>query len=483
MARPKNTISLPHLFTPRTYQAEVFSAYNEGFRRFICVWHRKAGKDITWLNFLIVRAIERKGMYWHVFPTYEQAKKTIWHGINPGDEYETNDEGEVILDKEGRPIGGSDGHSMLEHFPPELVKRRNDSDHLIELNNGSMYQIIGSDKLDSVVGPNPLGVIFSEYALQFPQAWVQVVQPILEQNGGWAAFVSTPRGRNHLYKLWEMAQRNRDWWWSSVKTIDDTHRDAPGENGRPVIAPEQIERLYAEGVDADYVEQEYRCSFSGAFVGSYYGKILSELERNGRIREVSWEPTLPVYTVWDLGVADSTAVWFAQNLGREVHLIDYFETQGEGLPFFAKEIRNRPYVYSTHWAPHDIEVRELGSGVSRKETAMGLGIHFRVVPNLPVQDGIDAVRALLPRCFFDRNKCDGGLRSLQNYSKEWNPKAGEYKSYPKHDKWSHGADAMRYLALIAERENSVYAPTQRDCQVEYDIFGEEKKDAGFPFSS
>lgn len=463
-------VSLPHGFAPRSYQQEVWTAYNRGYRRFICVWHRKAGKDLTWLNFAITQMVKVRGMYWHVFPTYEQAKKTIWYGINPGSEFETDADGEEILDREGRPIGGQEGASMLSHFPDDLVARRNNSDLIVELKNGSMYQLIGSDKLEAVVGPNPVGIIYSEYSLQFPEAWIQVGQPILEQNRGWAAFIFTPRGRNHAFKLWENAQKNSEWWWASLKTVEETRRDAAGERGGYVVGPEQIERLRAEGVDEDYIQQEYYCSFYGAHTGSYYGKMIAQLQKDNQVRQVPHEPTLPVYTVWDLGVADATAIWFAQNVGREVHLIDYYEASGEGLPHFAKEVRSRPYVYSTHWAPHDIEVRELGTGVSRKEMALPLGINFRVVPNLPIQDGIDAARALLSRCFFDRTKCDLGLRALQNYSKEWNPKAGEYKSYPKHDKWSHGADAFRYLAIIAERENSVYVGNSGKCETEFDIF-------------
>jgi hypothetical protein len=196
---------------------------------------------------------------------------------------------------------------------------------------------------------------------------------------------------------------------------------------------------------------------------------MSELDQRGQITALPWQPEFPVFTVWDLGVADSTAIWFGQVAGREIHLVDYFEAQGEGLAYFLRELRNRPYFYGNHWAPHDIEVREFGSGKSRREMAAELGIYFRIVPNLPLADGIDAARALLQRCWFDRVKCDAGLRALRGYRKEWNQKKGTYQSHPFHDKWSHGADAFRYLSLVADREGSGYAPVVK-VNTDFDVY-------------
>jgi phage terminase large subunit len=395
------------------------------------VWHRKSGKDLTWWNFMILRAVEKVGLYWYIFPTLEQAKKAIWYGFS----------------------NESVGLKYLDHIPRELIASVNHSDFRIELVNGSIIQLIGSDRTDSIVGPNPVGIVLSEFAIQFPDAW-ELLSPILEQNRGWSAFNSTPRGRNHLYKLYsDIALRDPIRWFADMKSISQTRRDAPGEDGGPIIGEEQLELIRREH-DADYVEQEYMCSFTGAHAGSYVGRVISDIRARNQVRDVPWDPSLPVFTSWDLGVADATAIWFAQVLGREIWLIDYVEVQGQGLPYFAREIHNRPYVYSTHWAPHDIEVRDFSTGMSRRQLAQQLGINFRVIPKLPIQDGIDAVRAVLPRCYFDRVKCDLGLRALENYSHEWNPKAGEYKSWPMHDKWTHGADAMRGLALIVEREGS-----------------------------
>lgn len=452
-------VALPHLFQPRSYQHGPFEAYQRGIRRFITAWHRKAGKDLTWWNFTILRAMERQGMFWYVLPTYEQAKNVIWYGFSKEPRTADDDYGTVL----------QAGQRFLDHIPAALLaKEPNNSDLLITLVNGSMIKLMGSDKTDSIVGPNPIGIVLSEFAIQFPEV-LDLLTPILEQNQGWLAINSTPRSQNHFYRMWQVARANPQRWFSSLLTIEDTKRDSPGENGGAAVTKDQIEQLRREGMDEDWIQQEYYCSFFGTHTGAYYGKIVGDIDQRGQIRDVPWEPEYPVFTAWDLGVADATAIWFGQICGRELHIIDYFEASGEGLPYFARELRNRPYYYSNHWAPHDIEVRELGSGKSRKEIASTLGIYFRVVPNLPLQDGIDAVRVVLNRCFFDRVKCDKGLRALRGYRKEWDAKKGDYRSYPFHDKWSHGADAFRYLALIADRESSAFAPAT-SVNTDFNIF-------------
>lgn len=458
------SLELPHLYSPRSYQRAPFEAFREGKKRLITVWHRKSGKDLTAWNFVIARAVERPGMYWYVLPTFEQAKDVIWYGWSKDPVRAVNDDdySDVI----------EPGIKFLDHIPGPLIERVNNSDLLIELKNRSIIKLIGSDNTERIRGPNPVGAVLSEYSVQFPEAW-DVISPILEQNGGWAWFNFTPQARNHAFKLYERALAQPHRWFVSYLTINDTRRDAPGENNQPIISRAQIDQLLADGQDPDFIEQEYYCSFYGSHVGAYYGRLIASLYQSNQVREVPYDPTLPVFTAWDLGMADSTAIWFAQLVGREIRLIDYYEASSEGLPHFAKVLRDRPYVYSNHWAPHDIEVRELGTGQSRKEMASRLGVNFRIVPKLPISDGINAVRALLPRCWFDLLKCDLGLRHLQNYEKEWNKKKGDFNSYPKHDKSSHAADAFRYLALIADKESSSYmeAPT---IETEFDLFEDKK---------
>lgn len=346
-----------------------------------------------------------------MFPTYAQAKKVLWDG----------------RDREGFPF--------MAHIPREVVKHSNETELRKELVNGSAIQLIGTDNIDSVLGTNPIGCVFSEYAVQDPRAW-DYIRPILRENGGWAIFDYTPRGKNHGYQLYQMAKANPE-WFSELLTVQDTQ----------AISVADIDKERREGMSEELIQQEYYCSFEGVQVGAYYGKQLQQAETEGRVGKVSYETELGVETWWDLGIGDSTAIWFTQSAGREIRLIDYYEASGEGLAHYAKVLQSRPYVYSAHHAPHDIEVRELGSGRSRKEVAQNLGIVFQVVPNISIEDGIEASRSILGRCWFDREKTQRGLNALASYHKAYDDKLHDWKSYPHHDWSSHAADAFRYLAV------------------------------------
>ena len=323
----------------------------------------------------------------------------------------------------------------MHHFPKEIVDKRNESELRVELVNGSAVQLVGTDNIDSIVGTNPIGCVFSEYALQDPKAW-DYIRPILRENGGWAIFDYTPRGKNHGYQLYQMAKDNPE-WYAQILTVHDTQ----------ALSPEDIERERREGMSEELIQQEYYCSFEGVAFGAYFGRQLKQAEDDGRITKVLYEPELGVETWWDLGIRDAMAIWFTQSVGREIRVIDYYENSGEGLPHYAKVLQGKPYVYSKHHAPHDIEVRELGSGRSRKETAASLGIVFQVVPNLPIEDGIEAARSIIARCWFDKQKCERGLNALSSYHKEWDDKLKTWKSQPQHDWASHGADAFRMFAV------------------------------------
>lgn len=355
--------------------------------------------------------MDRVGTYFYIFPTYTQAKKVLWDG----------------RDRQGFPF--------MSHFPDELVAKKNETELRVELRNGSSVQLIGSDNIDSVLGTNPVGCVFSEFALQDPKGW-DYMRPILRENGGWAIFDYTPRGKNHGYSLYQMARDNPE-WYAEILTVDDTK----------AISHEEIDADRREGMSEELIQQEYYCSFEGVAFGAYYGKQLQQAEQEGRIANVPFETGIGVETWWDLGVGDSTAIWFTQSIGREIRVIDYYEASGEGLPHYAKTLQEKPYVYSRHHAPHDIEVRELGSGRSRREIAQNLGISFDVVPNISIEDGIEAARALLSRCWFDKTKCERGLNALASYHKDWDEKLKTWRSQPKHDWASHAADAFRYLAV------------------------------------
>jgi hypothetical protein len=311
---------------------------------------------------------------------------------------------------------------------------------LIETNNGSIYQVVGIDKIDLVVGANPIGCVFSEWSLQNPAAW-DYMRPILAENNGWAVFIYTPRGKNHGFTILQTAIAFPKIWYSEVLTVENT-KAIPEQ----ILTQEHLEIIRKDGNDALY-QQEYMCSFEVPIQGAYYAQQLMVADDEGRISGVPYDPATAVHTAWDLGIDDSMSIWFFQVVGQEFHFIDYYESSGEGINFYIKYLKEKRYVYGNHYAPHDIKVRELSTGKSRFETAKNLGIKFETVPRLSLEDGIDAVRNVLNRCWFDKIKCDKGLSALRSYHKEWDEDNQVFKSKPEHDWSSHGADAIRTFAV------------------------------------
>jgi len=421
-------ISLPYKYTPRDYQIPLLEALDSGVNRAVAVWHRRAGKDKTLINLVGKKMFERVGSYFYFFPTYKQGKKILWNGMD------------------------RDGFKFTDHIPKEIRKRTDNGEMLIEAINNSIFQVIGTDNIDSVVGTNPVGCIFSEYSLQDPKAW-DFVRPILAENGGWAVFNYTPRGNNHGKQIYDLAKSSPN-WFCQLLTVDDTKVIPP-----EVLEQERLEIIKKDGNDALF-QQEYYCSFEVPIQGAYYGSQLLSAEKENRITVVPVDSALPVHTTWDLGIGDSTAIWFYQLTGAEVRFVDYYETSGEGLPHYVKILQDKGYIFGEHVAPHDIEVRELGSGKSRKETAQSLGINFRIAPKLSIEDGIDAGRNILSRCWFDKIKCERGLNALKSYHKEWDEDNKCYRNHPEHDWSSNGADSFRYFAVSNvqgyTKENQVY---------------------------
>ncbi len=423
-------LTFPYNFNLRSYQKEVRQARLKGYRYFITVWHRRAGKDIFWLNFLIEEAFKRVGTYFYIMDTYRHAKLVAWEGLD--------DDGKTFL---------------FSHLPVEVIQGRNETELRVELINGSKIQLIGSDNIDRVVGSNPVGLVFSEFSIQSPSAW-DFLRPIIlaEGNKGWAAFNFTPRGENHAKKLWDNAVAHPETWFSSIKTIEDTARDAVGEKGGRVVTDDSIEVLRAEGKEEDFIQQEFYCSFNGVRAGSYYAPQLLAMQDEVRYTDVPWDPSVPVFTAWDLGIADAMAVIYAQWHGEMLHIIDYEECTGEGLQQVIPRVRGRAYTYSNHYAPHDIKQRELVSGRSRLEAAQDLGIPFRIVPDMSVQDGIDSVRRMLSMVRIDKRNCAKLFGHLGQYHKEYDEKTNTFGDKPVHDSSSHGADAARYLSIIFDQE-------------------------------
>jgi len=409
-------IELPFNYEARPYQLPILKALDRGINRAVWVSHRRSGKDKTMINFIAKKMFERVGTYYYFFPTFSQGRKILWDG----------------MDKEG--------FKFMNHIPESIRKRTDNTQMLIEVINGSIFQIIGTDNVDSVVGTNPIGCVFSEYSLQDPVAW-DYIRPILAENGGWAVFVFTPRGENHGYDIYEMARNDTKNWFTQLLTVLDT-KAIPEE----VLKQEQEEIIQKNGNDAIY-QQEYMCSFNVANTGAYYLHQLKKAEDENRITSVPVEESLPVNTYWDLGIDDSTTIWFMQTVGKEIHFIDYYETSGEGLQHYIQVLQDKKYIYDKHYAPHDIQVRELGTGKSRLETAKSLGINFQVVKKMAIDDGIHACRTLFNRCWFDKVKCSRGLKALKSYCKEYDDKNKCFKSHALHNWSSHSSDAFRTFGV------------------------------------
>lgn len=365
-----------------------------------------------------------------MFPTARQARKAIWDGID------------------------KDGLKVMDHFPKEVIVSKNETDMKVTLTNGSIYQLVGTDMgLDWLVGTNPVGLLFSEYPIMSPKAW-DFLRPIIRENDGIALFVYTPRGQNHGHRMFEMAQNN-DQWFCSKLTVEDTRRDSEGEDGSRVVSADDLEEERREGMDEQMIQQEYYCSFHAAIPGAYFAKEMTRMETDGRIGRVPWEPKLRTSTYWDLGIDDSMSVVFAQQHGQEVRIIDYYEASGEGLPHFISEIKSKPYSYDSHNAPWDIEVRELTTGKTRRETARSLGINFRVGKKVnKKEEAIEQARQLLSRCWMDRRKCERLIASLRNYHKEYDDKNQVFKARPVHNWASHGADSFMELAMSIRPERT-----------------------------
>ena len=381
----------------------------------VLCWHRRAGKDCTSLNVLIDQMLMRPGSYYHLFPTGRQGRKAIYEGI------------------------GKNGIRYMDHFPKEIIARKNDQEMLVEVKGekgNSIYQVVGTDKgMDYLRGTNPVGVIFSEYSRMSPAVW-DTIRPILRENDGWAIFAYTPWGENHGYDLYNMAKQN-DEWFASFLTVDDT----TDHNGKRLITDSDVEEERDSGMSREMCAQEFYCSFQSALPGAYFASEMESALEQGRITQVAYEPELPVETYWDLGLADSNAIWFAQHIGNETRLIDYYENSGEGLVHYIQLLRNKEYVYSRHHAPHDIEVREFSTGRSRRDTALNLGIDFLVGKKIDKMESIDSLRRFLGRCWFDQEKCKVGIAALRNYHKAFNDKTRTFSS-PVHDWSSHGVDAL-----------------------------------------
>ena len=288
----------------------------------------------------------------------------------------------------------------------------------------------------------------------------EIIRPALSDRKGWCFFVGTPKGQNAFYEMYEQAVIN-DGWFTVVHKASETE-----------ILDEEELASAKEAMTADQYAQEYECSWVANIPGAIFGKELQASLEEGRIGRVPHDPSSRVDTWWDLGIGDSTAIWFTQSIGRSVHVIDCYEARGEGLPHYVKVLTQKNYLYGDHFAPHDIEVRELGSGKSRREIAYDLGLNFRVVPKLPVEDGLHAAQMLIPRCWFDAEKCKDGLVALRQYHRAYNERNRVFRNSPVHDWSSHFADAFRYCAVGIKETKTDGRPPQIMAAMDYNPFGQ-----------
>jgi len=371
----------------------------------VLVIHRRAGKTVGCINHLIRDALLTPNSRWaYISPTYKQSKTIAWD----------------YLKFYSRPIPGI---------------KINESELRIDYPNGSRITLFGADNPDSLRGMALWGVIFDEYSQQPSNIFTEIIRPALTDHQGYAIWIGTPKGKNEFYRLYDLAKNDPD-WLAMLLTVDDT-------NILPKSEIDDARKVMTE----DEIQQEFYCSFEAAIQGSYYSKELSIARDEKRICFVPYEPIVPVHTFWDLGISDYTSIGFFQIVGKEKRMIDYYQANGFGLDHYVKILREKPYVYGSHNFPHDVEVRELGSGKSRKETLESLDIEVTVVHNISIMDGINASRMILGQCWFDSVKCEPFLDALSQYRQEWDDRKGMFKDNPLHDWTSHAADMFRYFSV------------------------------------
>jgi len=385
-----------------------FIPFHARTQRWAClVAHRRFGKTVGTINDLIRATLmcdRPNPRFAYIAPLLGQAKDVAW-------EY---------LKQFALVIPGASPH---------------ETELRVDFPNGGRIRLYGADNPDRLRGLYLDGVVLDEYADMRPRLWGEIIRPALADRKGWGVFIGTPKGRNEFWQIHDNAQRDPD-WYSAILKASDTG----------ILSRDELEAA-RKSMSEDQYAQEFECSFQAAVMGAYYGKLLEDAEKAGRINKVPYDPMLEVSTSWDLGIGDSTAIWFVQQAGRETRVIDYYEASGVGLDHYAKMLREKPYAYREHILPHDAEVKELGTGRSRVETLASLGIRVRVLPRQPVEDGINAARVLLPSCWFDAEKCKQGIEALRQYRRNYDEKRRDFMPTPLHDWTSHAADAFRYLAM------------------------------------
>ena len=407
----------------RVWQKEFFKNYKR-FNVLVC--HRRFGKTVLAVIFLLFRAIQEKWLYWYIAPTYKQSKAIAF--------------------------------DMLRKFWEKIPWTKiNISELTIELFNWSKIRLFGADYPDSLRWLDIKWVVFDEYAQQPPSIYPEIIFPMINANNGWSLWIWTPKWKNNFYDLYTKAI-NDDKYYTMLYTVYDTN----------LLNDEQIKQAREE-MSEDEFNQEYLCSWVASIKWAYYWKEMSEAREQNRIIKLPIETHLKVNTFWDLWINDTMVIWFIQFYWKEIRVIDHYENSWEWFEHYIKILREKGYDYENHYYPHDIEVKELQSWISRKDFLIRSWItNIKVVPKVSIQDWIDAVRRVLKYCYFDENKCYRWIEALTQYHKEYDEKNKIYKSSPKHDWSSNSADAFRYMAL--SYENITTPNTTQVFEVNYNDF-------------
>ena len=434
--------------------------FHEARQRFLClVLHRRAGKTTSILNHhqractsptwerARLRSLDpgltdqqidklcKRRNYAHILPTLTQNKLSCWE--------------------------------LLKDIASPILSqcKVNESELSIRYPGGAKLRLFGSDNPDALRNTAFSGVSFDEWSLHPPNVFSEILSKSLADHLGYAIFAGTIKGHDQLYQTYESAKADPDWFsiWQPVDVSLRTEQDVAIRLIRQAMTDDQ--KLVSIGImTQEEYEQEWYLSDTAAIKGSYYGHLMAAAKADGRVCRVPYDPALPVDTDWDLGMDDSTSIVFSQSLrSREVRIVDYLEIEGQGLQPAIAELKRRPYLYGQHWGPHDIEVREwTQAGKTRRQVARDLGFNFDVTPKLGLQEGIDCVRRLLPRCWFDDVRTSKLVEALTRYHKPWNERTQSYGTQPVHDQWSHGADAFRGLAVRHQPPASEEPKRRRD---------------------
>jgi hypothetical protein len=374
---------------------------------------------VACINDLIVKALlENKphAQYAYIAPYYSQAKSVAWR--------------------------------YLERFSEPVMTKSNQSELWVELVNGARIRLFGADNPDALRGNFLDGVVLDEMADMKPSLWGEIIRPLLADRLGWATFIGTPKGHNAFYDIYNEATKKPN-WYVKVLRADQTH----------LLAQSELDDAKATMSDNQY-EQEFLCSFEAAILGAYYGQEMRRLTDLERITTVDYDPMFPCHTAWDLGFNDSTSIWWFQVVYGEIRVLDHHSSNGQAIPFYTMLIKQKEdefgYKYGYHYLPHDARAKTLASGGKSiiEQISAKIDIkHLKIVPNLSIQDGIQATRLALTRAWFD-NRCEEGIECLRQYQREWNDDKKCFNDRPKHDWTSHSADAFRYMSIVWKDEDS-----------------------------